>query len=217
VRHVLRKNRKKNHNQLMDILFDIGRVLLNFDFQASMRQVFANETQDSIERLMEELENRNDFESGRENADDFIKRLIESLDSNTKASSCEMLAAWQGVFTRNEAMWEVVARLWHDGGHRMILFSNTNEIHASWFFREFPEFEMFDGAVLSHRVGAMKPAAAIYEYAIREFGLDPRRTRYVDDLPENVAAGVGFGFHCHLYDPSRHDRFERWLDGQLGN
>lgn len=197
----------------MDFLFDIGRVLLDFDFDASMRKLMRNSPPGSRARLMESLEQRNDFESGQVSAQSFVDRVI--AESGATIDPADFILAWRHVFTRNEPMWEVVRRLQSASGHRLILFSNTNEIHCPWFLEEFPEFRLFDAAVFSFEVGAMKPAAAIYQHAIDHHSLDPTATRYIDDLPENISAGIGFGFRSHLYDLKNHAAFETWLEGEL--
>jgi putative hydrolase of the HAD superfamily len=197
----------------MDFLFDIGRVLLDFDFESSMRRLTRNKTIDSYERLIQSVNARNPFESGEITASEFIKQSIESCD--TSISSDDFIAAWRHVFTRNPPMWETVAQLKAEGNHRLILFSNTNAIHCPWIFEEFPEFEAFDGKVLSYQVGVMKPDAKFYHHAIRKFTLDPAHTLYIDDLPENIATGERFGFRCHLYRMDQHNVFEAWLAQEL--
>jgi putative hydrolase of the HAD superfamily len=197
----------------MDFLFDIGRVLLDFDFESSMRRLLQNQTTDSYNRLMQAIDRRNDLESGRIHPHDFIDQAIQTIDPSISREAFE--AAWRNIFTPIPAMWEVVNNLKTNGTHRLILFSNTNAIHCPWVFAEFPQFAHFDGAVLSYEVGAMKPHAPIYEHAIREFSLDPSATLYIDDLPENIATGIQFGFRCHQYDFRNHSAFERWLATQL--
>lgn len=199
----------------MDFLFDIGRVLLDFDFESSLQRLMKNETNDSCERLIRSIESRNDFESGHLTAEQFIKRSIES--SATLIDSENFRDAWCQVFTRNPPMWDTVGRLKREGGHRLILFSNTNAIHCPWIFTEFPEFDQFDGRVLSYQVGAMKPDALIYQHAMDQYALNPGRTLYIDDLPENISTGERFGFRCHLYRMNQHDAFEAWLAEELTN
>ena len=118
--------------------------------------------------------------------------------------------AWQRIFTPNEPMWKTVRGL-SAAGHRLILFSNTNAIHCPWVFEAYPEFSLFNGAVLSFEVGAIKPHPPIYQHAMNVHDLDPADTLYIDDLPENIATGREFGFHCHQYDLKDHPTFERWL------
>ena len=196
----------------MDFLFDIGRVLLDFDFETSMRRILKDETDDSYERLIRSIDLRNDLEKGIIGPSEFINQAIEVIDPSI--SFHEFETAWRNIFTPIPAMWEVVNNLKSDG-HRLILFSNTNAIHCPWVFAEFPQFSQFDGAVLSYEVGSMKPDAPIYEHAIREFDLDPAHTLYIDDLPDNIATGQRFGFRCHQYDFRNHPAFEAWLAAEL--
>ncbi len=197
----------------MDFLFDIGRVLLDFDFESSMKRLVACHDQQAFERLMRAVDARDDFESGKITPAEFVANSIEKsgLDLAPEA----FISAWREVFTRNQPMWDNVMRLKAAGDHRLILFSNTNAIHCPWIFEAFPEFEAFDGKVLSYEVGTMKPHAAIYEHAIHTFALDPARTRYIDDLPDNIDTGRRFGFRSHLYQLRHHEEFETWLDAEL--
>ena len=193
----------------MDFLFDIGRVLLNFDFHQSLRALTATSPPGTHARMMAAIDDRIDFESGREDAEAFVDRVVAA--GGGEVSAADFRAAWQGVFTANAPMWDTVRRLQRAGGHRLILFSNTNTLHWQAMRERFPELRTFDGAVLSFRIGAMKPEAAFYECAIESFGLVPEFTRYIDDLPENITAGHRLGFQCHLYDLKNHDSFEQWI------
>ena len=198
----------------MNILFDIGRVLLDFDFESSMRRLVEHRPADAFERLMRTIEARDDFESGHVSPEEFVARSVR-MPGLPEIDPDAFVSAWRNVFTRNLPMWDAVSRLKQSGRHRLILFSNTNAIHCPWIFNEFPELQQFDGRVLSYEVGAVKPDAAIYEHAIREFELDPERTRYIDDLPQNIGTGIRFGFRCHLHQIARHDDFESWLESEL--
>lgn len=197
----------------MDFLFDIGRVLLDFDFESSMRQLVRGGGDGAFERLMRAVDDRDDFESGRVPPEDFVARSVKM--SGLAIAPDAFTAAWRNIFTPNIPMWEAVARLKQTGDHRLILFSNTNAIHCPWIFAEFPELGQFDGRILSYEAGSMKPDPAIYECAIRQFDLDPARTRYIDDLPQNIETGIRLGFRSHLYQIARHADFETWLDAEL--
>ena len=130
----------------------------------------------------------------------------------------EFCQAWQEIFTPIPATWEL-ARSLKNQGHRLILFSNTNAIHIPYCYETYPElFELFDEAVLSFEVGAIKPEPAIYEYAICTYDLVPERTIYIDDLVPNIVAGRDFGFVTHQYvhtDPSNHAALEQLIAGKL--
>jgi glucose-1-phosphatase len=193
----------------MTFLYDIGRVLLDFDFETSLGRLLPADGGDHASRLTRLLDRKDDFEAGSIPPDEYIAWALEVLES--EASVDEFRKAWQHIFTPNLPMWECVRRLSADG-HRLILFSNTNGIHCPWVFEEFSEFDLFDAAVLSFEVGAIKPHPEIYQHAVDTYSLKPETTWYIDDLPQNIATGRDFGFHCFQYDLHNHAAFEEWLN-----
>ena len=196
----------------MTFLFDIGRVLLDFDFESSLSRLLPATVADPAARLERLLERKDEFETGRITIDDYIAWALEVTGSDATAD--EFCQAWQQIFTPCEPMWRCVRQLAKEG-HRLILFSNTNGIHCPWIFGEFPEFALFSAAVLSYETGFIKPEPQIYHYAIDRFGLIPGETLYIDDLPQNIATGRDLGFRCWQYDLKDHAAFETWLSSNL--
>ena len=196
----------------MTFLFDIGRVLLDFDFETSLARLLPATSAEPRERLALLLEKKDEFEAGLIEADSYIAWALGVLESPATAN--EFRAAWRSIFTPNEPMWRHVAEL-AAAGHRLILFSNINTIHWPWVPEAFPRFSVFHGAVLSFESGFIKPDPRIYDYAIAKYGLDPADTLYIDDLPKNVASGREAGFRSWQYDLNDHAAFERWLAVEL--
>ena len=194
----------------MTFLYDIGRVLLDFDFEGSLTRLLPADCPDPEARLARLLDRKDAFESGAIAADDYIDWALQVLDSGSTPE--QFRDAWRNIFTPNQPMWDCVRKL-AGRGHRLILFSNTNAIHCPWVFEAFPEFDLFDAAVLSFEAGAIKPEPPIYQHAIRVHDLVPSDTLYIDDLPANIATGREFGFHCWQYDMRDHAAFESWLAG----
>ncbi len=97
-------------------------------------------------------------------------------------------------------------------GFELILFSNTNRIHAEFFLREFSEvFDLFDGQVFSHEAGSVKPDPSIYHHAFEKYGLTASETFYFDDLPENITTGIQLGLKAWRYNHESHEALTRWL------
>ncbi|MEM1083461.1 MAG: HAD family phosphatase [Verrucomicrobiota bacterium] len=198
----------------MTFLYDIGKVLLDFDFENSLRHLLPQGTPDSDidDRLAKMLDRKDDFEGGRVSPEDYIPWALEILGHDIDRET--FIQAWQNIFTPNEPMWRVVEQLRADG-HRLILFSNTNAIHCPWIFETYEIFDHFDSGVLSFEVGEIKPHEKIYHHAIEHYGVVPAETLYIDDLPENIATGQRLGFRTHLYDMRRHEEFMHWLKVEL--
>lgn len=196
----------------MTFLFDIGKVLLDFHFEPSLARLLPPDTADAPERLAALLEKKDDFEGGRIAVEDYVPWALARLGST--AGEADFLRAWRDIFTPIDPMWRVVESL-AAGGHRLILFSNTNGIHCPWIFETFEVFRHFGGAVLSYEAGSIKPEPEIYRHAIAAHALKPAETRYIDDLPANIATGKALGFRSWQYDLHDHAAFERWLAAEL--
>ena len=198
----------------MTFLFDIGRVLLDFDFdfETSIQRLIPPGISDGSERMKQFIERKDDFEAGKIEAADYIEWTLGVLES--PATPEEFIEAWRRIFTPNEPMWNCVRQL-AAAGHRLILFSNTNIIHCPWIFTEYPEFSHFPEAVLSFDTGFVKPEHGIYQYAIDTYSLIPSETLYIDDMEANIITGREFGFRSWQYDLNDHAAFEQWLAANL--
>ncbi len=196
----------------MTFLFDIGRVLLDFDFRPSISRLFPPDVMDPEGRMELLLARKDDFEAGEISVDDYIPWALKTLGSHATAD--EFCHAWQQIFTTNEPMWRHVRQLAADG-HRLILFSNINGIHWPWITQAFPEFSLFHDATLSFTTGYIKPQPGIYHHAIAAYGLVPAETLYIDDMTANCATGRDLGFRTWQYDLNDHPAFEHWLSASL--
>jgi len=88
-------------------------------------------------------------------------------------------------------------------GRPVFALTNYAADHMIWSEPHYPVLTRFDGRIVSGREGVIKPEAAIFERAIARFALDPGRTLFIDDRPENAAAAKALGFHAHIFDPDR--------------
>jgi glucose-1-phosphatase len=183
-------------------LFDIGNVLVRFDFSRAVRAVAAlSDVADESEALRRIDAVKLDYEDGRVSRGDFLRQAFEIL--GYRGTEAQFIAAWQGIFWENVPMTSLVRRL--HGEFPLFLLSNTNDMHVEGLFRDFPVFQHFTGATYSHEARASKPHRPIYEIACRTHGLDPRTTFFIDDLSANIATARELGFHAHHYHHDRHD------------
>ncbi|WP_411825756.1 HAD family hydrolase [Luteolibacter sp. AS25] len=197
---------------MADFLFDIGNVLLAFDFEKSLSTLLPPDHPNPQATIGKLLERKDSFETGEISVEDFTTWALGILESD--ATPAEFHQAWQNIFTPNQAMWQNVRQL-SDQGHRLILFSNINAIHAPWIFEEFPQFEIFRHAVLSFEAKSIKPQESIYQHAIDKYALHTSETFYIDDMEKNVQTGYQMGFQTHHYDINDHQAFEDWLSENL--
>ena len=193
-------------------LFDIGRVLLDFDFESSLAKLITKRINNPKERIQQVLGQKDTLEAGLIDPVSYAKWALTILESN--ATLKQFYQAWQQIFTVNEPMWRCIRQLVRKN-HQLILISNISAIHCPWIFTTYPEFSYFKDKVLSFEVGILKPEFAIYQYAINTYQLDPTSTIYIDDQQKNIASGEELGFQCWQYDLNNHQVFEIWLERTL--
>lgn len=197
---------------MADFLFDIGKVLLDFDFESSLSKLLPPHHPNPHTALEKLIEKKDDLEAGLISTLDYTHWALATLQS--PATPAQFHRAWQEIFTPNLPMWQAVRTL-HTQGHRLILFSNTNAIHCPYILHTYPDFSLFHGAVMSFETGHIKPHPEIYHHAIEKYSLTPSKTLYIDDLPANIQAGKQLGLITHPYDLHNHQAFEQWLAKHL--
>ena len=186
---------------IRSFLFDIGNVLVRFDFSRAVRAVAAlSDVADEADALHRMDAVKLHYEDGQVSRADFLHEAFRIL--GYRGTEAQFIAAWQGIFTENEPMTALVRAL--HGKFPIYLLSNTNCMHVEGLFRDFPVFAHFTGATYSHEAKASKPHRTIYEIAARTHGLEPGATFFIDDLAANIATARELGFHTHHYHHDRH-------------
>lgn len=185
-------------------LFDIGNVIITFDFRISAKKLAEDSAvpADEILPLVSPL--ATELELGRLSPEQFIAGASARIGYTGTPERFQ--AVFADIFALNDPMAAFVAEL-KAAGTPLYLLSNTNAIHASFFEANFPVFGLFDGGIYSHEVGLMKPDPAIYERARSDLRLVPERTVYIDDNAANCVAGGEAGFLSIPYDAKRHGEF----------
>lgn len=185
------------------LLFDIGNVLVRFDFTHAAQRFSAQSEASAQEVLALLAPFKDDLESGQISDEDFIAQSVERI--GFRGTKEDFIRIWGDIFTPNTPMIEWVNQV--AGKIPLYLFSNTSGLHKVWLFENFEVFGRFDGGIYSHEARSMKPHEPIFHEAIKTFGLEPGRTLYIDDLPDNIVTGKRLGFQCHQYHPDRHEDF----------
>jgi putative hydrolase of the HAD superfamily len=178
------------------LIFDFGNVLAFFDYTRAcevLGQRLGLSGPEFLERTRAAgfvpLLQR--YESGEITSEEFSRSFCALIDHEIPHD--EFAAAWADIFWLNEPVARI-ARALKDAGYTLLLGSNTNDLHASHFRREFAEaLEPFDHLVLSYEVGHIKPSADFFHACARTAGVAPGDCVFIDDLPENVEGARGAG------------------------
>lgn len=190
---------KTDLSNIQSIIFDLGKVLLNLDFDASIRAFHElglsrnvlNRQQAYADPAFYQLE------TGEISPAGFRERVREIL--NTPDTSDQQIdKAWCAMLgdvprKRVDALKELRKK------YRVFLFSNTNAIHISYMHADFEKKygfafpSLFEKDFYSHEIGKRKPDLASFGKVIELAGVNPNETLFVDDLEKNIAAAKEAG------------------------
>lgn len=89
--------------------------------------------------------------------------------------------------------------------YKVFLLSNIGDVHWDYVQRitrelGFPMDECFDHCFCSFELGVSKPDPTIFERVIKESGVVPSESLYIDDFDDNIAAGKAAGLLAYKID-----------------
>ncbi len=175
------------------VIFDLGKVLLEFDYGIVARRLAAHSGRDAeqIRGLLDQSPLLFRFESGQMTNDEFFREV--SALTGYPGAFAEFADIFGDIFAPIAPMIELHAQL-RARGVQTFIFSNTNDLAVRHIRANFPFFAGFTGYIYSHEAGTMKPDARIYEVVERRTGRSGAELLYIDDRLENVEAGAARGW-----------------------
>ena len=174
------------------IYFDMGGVLLSYDFHKTAKAITAKTGLDG-QKVIQDLytnyiDKWSDFELGVVSSEDFFSlfHLPMSLDDLKKA--------YNEIFTLKKDTFRLVKAL-KAKGMRLGVLSNTSQPHWEYVHTTFPElFSQFDVLLGSHELHLAKPDRQIYLAAAQAAGAKPSEIMFFDDLYSNIQGAKAAGF-----------------------
>lgn len=181
------------------IIFDLGKVLVDFDYRIAARRIAAR-SKSTVAQIAEFINQASLFvryESGNITTQQFFDEVCQVTGFSGTLE--EFGRYFADIFFPIEPMIQLQAAL-RQRGLKTYIFSNTNELAIEHIRRSFPFYANLDGHILSYEHGVMKPGAGLYEAVERESGRRGADLLYLDDRPENVAAGEARGWQVILQE-----------------
>ena len=181
------------------ILFDLGRVLIHFDFQRGYRALegLCPYTAAEIPQLLAGTGLVERFETGLVEPEEFVAEMSRILELRVDYE--RFAEIWSCIFTHEllpESMLEGLARR-----YRLVLVSNTNALHFAMIRDTYGHLlRHFDELVLSYEVRAMKPRPEIFQAAVERAHCRPEECFYTDDIAAYIAGARLLGIDAVLFE-----------------
>jgi len=179
-------------------IFDLGRVLVNFDFARGYRALepLCPYAAAEMPKRLAATRLPEDFETGLIAPHDFVDRMAAVLGFEIPYD--RFCAIWSSIFTETLIPESLLATL--ASRYRLLMLSNTNAIHFAMIRQSYPLVRHFHEFVLSYEVHAMKPRREIFERAIERAGCRAEECFYTDDILEYVEAARKLGIDAVQFE-----------------
>ena len=185
--------------EIKSIIFDLGGVILNLNY---------SKTEDEFKKIgvlnFKEFYSQkkqtllfDEFEKGKIKPEEFISSFKES--ENLKIKEIDFINAW------NAMLLEIpIEKLQFIDGlkkdYKIILLSNTNEIHIKKFEDDLKKnnmleqfYKCFDKIYYSSRMGKRKPEENCFNQVLEENGLIAENTLFIDDSIQHIEGAKKVG------------------------
>jgi HAD superfamily hydrolase (TIGR01509 family) len=181
------------------IIFDLGGVLLNIDYQLTEDAFVKLGLSDFAARYTQaqQIDFFSKYETGQITTAEFVATLKTWLP--VVVADAQIIEAWNAMlldFPLRRLQILQQLQLHYD----IVLLSNTNELHEIAFNQKLKEVcgynqlsVFFDRVYYSHRIGKRKPDTQTFEYVIADTGFDPKHTLFIDDSPQHIAGASSIG------------------------
>ncbi|MFC1709589.1 HAD family hydrolase [Candidatus Omnitrophota bacterium] len=180
------------------ILFDLGRVLIDFDHTIAVKKImqFCDLDEKGIYDLFFDSDVTDKFEKGQISSEEFFDEVRRLL--NAKISYEEFVPIWNEIFTVHQGMPEILESL--KDNYSLYLVSNINKLHFEYLGQQFSYcFKFFSYLFLSYELGLRKPDPKIYKFIIDYLATKPQNIVYTDDRIELIDAALKSGIDAFLF------------------
>ena len=175
------------------IVFDLGNVLLPFDYNImleKLEKIEKNLGRNFLNFYKEYYDIHRAFERGELPEKEFLEKMLMNL--NYKIDKKTFCIYYSSVFTENKNVVSLLPVL--KKNYMLVLLSNTNSIHREYAWKNYEFINYFDKLILSYEVKALKPEKKIYK-AVENFTKKPSGEHlFIDDIKEYAEGAKKMGW-----------------------
>ncbi len=190
---------------IKSIVFDFGNIFLNLDIDGATQNALKLF---KLKKFPEEMIAVNSlYEQGLISSEEFMEFYSDNFPNIPEEKLIDNWNYMLKDFPENRL--DFLKELKKSSKYKLILLSNTNEIHINWvkeniaFYEDFKN--CFDKFYLSHEIMLRKPNADIFEFVLKENNLEAKHTLFIDDNSENISSAKKLGYRVWHINPENED------------
>ncbi|MCZ2443919.1 MAG: HAD family phosphatase [Flavobacteriales bacterium] len=195
-------------NNIQNIIFDLGGVILNIDYSRPIRALDALGIQSGkyIFTLDQPDPTYALYETGKIQTDIFLDYLQQS--SSKPITKDNLIKAWNAILVDLPRQHIELLRKFKNQ-YRIFLLSNINELHIEAFEKMyanlFPDkqfVEEMDKVYYSCRIGYRKPQPEAFIHILNDQNIKASNTLFVDDSITHIRGATSLGLETYHINPS---------------
>jgi len=193
--------KRKADTKFKAILFDLGKVILDFNFEPAFKRLSKATGLQPVEIEWHFMNSGLEvlYDGGKISSRQFytgVKKLLKHpLGYN------EFKKVWNEIFTPIPEAVRLINRL--HSRYRLVLISNTNAMHYAYLKSKYPLLGKFHRHILSFREKVRKPDRRIYRKAVKACQAHPYEIFYIDDRKDLTDAAGNLGMRTFTFDRKR--------------
>ncbi|MFH1395076.1 MAG: HAD family phosphatase [Candidatus Omnitrophota bacterium] len=186
--------------KIKTIFFDLGNVIVKVHpevLEDGVRACGRFKPGAVIDYFMDS-DNANKYMEGKLTSSQFFSRTKRLFKLDIKFS--EFYKLWNEVLSPYPEMEGLIKNI--KNGYpdiKLILVSNTNEVHYEYVRKQYKILDLLDGHIVSHEEGVQKPDTEIFVRALKLAGSLPKETFYTDDRADLIDAARVMGIRAFQF------------------
>ncbi|MGU3525613.1 glucose-1-phosphatase [Enterobacteriaceae bacterium C23F] len=180
-------------------IFDLGNVIVDIDFNRVFGawSDFSRVPLATLKQKFVMGEAFHQHERGEISDEAFAEALSQEMELPLSYEQFEH--GWQAIFVGLRPEVIAIMHKLREQGHRVVVLSNTNNLHTTFWPDEYPQVrDAADRVYLSQEMKMRKPEARIYQRVLEVEGFSAADTVFFDDNADNIEGARQLGINSIL-------------------
>lgn len=192
---LLNKKNKETKSSMKNIIFDVGQVLVKFDWEGYLKSFgFPEEEYRAMAENIFLSPLWNERDRGELTEEEYIRRFQEAVPQYKEDVRKVLENTAKTIFTLDYA--ETWTKYLKSQGYHLFILSNYCEYTLEQTRPMMTFLKYMDGIVFSCKVKQIKPEPDIYKTLLTEYNLNPEESVFLDDREENCQTARSLGIHA---------------------
>ena len=195
VYRLLNKRNKETDGEVKNIIFDVGKVLVDFEWEKYLDSFdFPEEERNLMAQKVFKSQTWNERDRGLFSEEEYVEQFIKALPQYKEDVKKVLNGSGKTISAKDYA--ETWTSYLKSKGYHLYILSNYSEyILKQTKDTQMPFLKNMDGVIFSCEVQQIKPEPPIYKTLLSRFSLKPEESVFIDDRPENCEAARKLGIH----------------------